>query len=294
MLAMTRAALPILWATAIGVLGIGACVSAPTDAAVATPSVTVSHPSVPAGRSVDVTYRFQVSPGATLSEDYLVFVHAYDRGGTRLWTADHRPSPPTTAWVRGSVVEYTQPMTVPHVAPVGRVDIVIGLYSPRTGERVPLGESGGRSRAYPAASLDVTSPPPTPPPVFVEGWYAAESPTVGVVWRWSKGTAQIWFRNPRHDAVLALDLDQPVTNLPAAQHVEIGMAGTTIDRFQLGPGASQARRIRVAAGELGTDAITRVTIAVNPTFVPAALPEPPNGDLRELGVRLGTSYLDVD
>ena len=66
-----------------------------------------------AGRSVDVTYRFQVSPGATLSEDYLVFVHAYDRGGTRLWTADHRPTPPTTAWARGSVVEYTQPTTVP-------------------------------------------------------------------------------------------------------------------------------------------------------------------------------------
>jgi hypothetical protein len=294
MLAMNRAALPILWATAISVLGIGACVSGPTDAAVATPSVTVSQPSVRAGRSVDVTYRFQVSQAATLSEEHLVFVHAYDRRGARLWTADHRPSPPTTAWTPGSVVEYTQPMTVPRGAPAGRADILIGLYSPRTGDRLPLGGSGGRSRAYPAASLDVTPPPPTPPPVFVEGWHAAESPEVGVVWRWSKGTAQIWFRNPRHDAVLALDLDQPITSLRAPQRVEIGIAGHTIDRFQLGPGASQARRIRVAAGQLGTDALTRVTIAVTPTFVPAALPEPPNGDTRELGVRLLTSYLDVD
>jgi hypothetical protein len=294
MLAMNRTALLILGATVIGVLGIGACASGPTDAAVATPSVTVSQPSVRAGRSVDVLYRFQVSPGATISEEHLVFVHAYDRRGIRLWTADHRPSPPTTAWARGSVVEYTQPMTVPHGAPAGRVDIVIGLYSPRTGERLPLGGSGGRSRAYPAASLDVTSPPPAPPPVFVEGWHAAESPEVGVTWRWSKGTAQIWFRNPSHDAVLALDLDQPITSLTAPQRVEIGIAGTTIDRFELEPGASQARRIRLAAGQFGTDALTRVTIAVTPTFVPAALPAPPNGDMRELGVRLLASYLDVD
>ena len=190
MLAMNRAALSILCATAMSVPGIGACVSAPSDAAVATPSVTVSQPSVRAGRSVDVIYRFQVSPGATLSEEHLVFVHAYDRGGTRLWTADHRPSPPTTAWAGGSVVEYTQPMTVPLGAPAGPADILIGLYLPRTGDRLPLAASGGQSRAYPAASLDVTAPPLTPPPVFAEGWYPAESPEVGLVWRWSKGAAR--------------------------------------------------------------------------------------------------------
>ena len=294
MLSMNRAALPVLYVTVISVLGVSACASGPTDAPVATPTVTVSQPSVRAGRSVDVTYRFQVSPAATLAEEYLVFVHAYDRHGTRLWTADHRPSPPTTAWARTAVVEYTLPMTVPYGAPAGTVDILIGLFSPRTGDRLPLGGPGGRLRAYPAASLDVTSPPPTPPPVFVEGWHASESPETGVVWRWSKGAAQIWFRNPRKDAVLALDLDQPVIGLPAPQRVEVGIGGTVIDRFELEPGATQARRVRLAAGQFGTDAMTRVMIAVTPTFVPATLPEPPNGDTRELGVRVLTSYLDVD
>lgn len=291
---MNWTVLAALCVTVITVAGTGACASGSTDAPVATPTVKVSQPSVRAGRNVDVTYRFQVSPAATLTEEYLVFVHAYDRRGTRLWTADHAPSPPTTAWARARVVEYTLPMTVPYEAPAGRVDLLIGLYSPRTGDRLPLDRPGGRSRAYPAVSLDVTSPPPAPPPVFVEGWHASESPEAGVVWRWSKGAAQIWFRNPRKDAVLALDLDQPITGLPAPQHVDVGIGGTVIDRFELEPGAMQARRVRVAAGQLGPDALTRVTIAVTPTFVPARLPVPPNGDPRELGVRLLASYLDVD
>jgi len=294
MLSMNRAALPVLCITVVSVVGVGACASGPTEAPVATPTVRVSQPSVRAGRNVDVTYRFQVSPAATLAEEYQVFVHAFDRRGTRLWTADHRPSPPTTAWARGAVVEYTLPMTVPYEAPAGPVDIRIGLYSPRTGERLPLGGPGGRERAYPAVSLDVTAPAPAPPPVFVEGWHASESPEAGVVWRWSKGAAQIWFRNPHKDALLALDLDQPITGLPAPQRVEVGIGGTVIDRFELEPGATQARRVRVTAGQLGPEAMTRVTIAVTPTFVPATLPNPPNGDPRELGVRVLASYLDVD
>src|SRR5262245_12648019 len=136
----------------------GACSSARDDAPpVATPTVTLGSANVPLGRQVAVTYRFAVSPNAPpFAEDYVVFVHVMNESGKQMWTSDHEPPMPTRQWKPGAVIEYTQPMLVPRRGSEGHFTVEVGLYSPKSRERLPLsGDNRGR-RAYRVAALDVT------------------------------------------------------------------------------------------------------------------------------------------
>ena len=66
---------------------------------VAQPVVTLSHDRAALGSPVDVTYRFEVAPGApSFGENYRVFVHVMDSDEKLLWTDDHDPPVPTTQW----------------------------------------------------------------------------------------------------------------------------------------------------------------------------------------------------
>jgi hypothetical protein len=263
-----------------------------SEPAVARPSISIGGPAT-AGRAVDVTYRFAVNPGAPpMDDDYMVFVHAFDTRGARVWTADHELPSPVRAWKAGSIVEYVQPVTVPgNVAP-GRVTLQLGLYSPRTRARLPLsGEDAGR-RSYVVGSMDV-APSIDPPAIFVDGWHGLEAPAPDVQWHWSTASAAIWLRNPGRDAVFVLEHDQPMLALPAPQHVTVRIGGADVSTLTVAPGQRDVTRIPVTASQLGSDPMVIVTLAIDRTFVPASVPEVASGDTRELGVRVFGAYFEA-
>lgn len=259
-------------------------------------AAAVMPPSpVMSGRPVSITYRFTVPQNAPpFAEDYTVFVHALDKDGTRLWTSDHQPPTPTSRWKPGTVIEYTESMNVPSRTVPGRVQIDIGLYSPRSRDRLPLsGENDGR-RAYKVGSFDVVAPVESVSTMYQGGWHDLEVPDTeqSVEWRWTAGKADLWLRNPKRDATLVLDVDQPIRVLSAPQHVSVLNASQVIDEFDLPPGKLDSRRIRLSAADLGEKAIVHFTIAVDKTFVPAKVPELRSNDARELGIRVFQAFLD--
>jgi len=276
----------------------GACSSGPDNAPpVATPTVTLASTKVPLGRQVMVTYRFAVSPTAPpFAEDYVVFVHALNDSGKQMWTSDHEPPTPTRQWKPGAVIEYAQPMLVPRQGSEGHFTLEVGLYSPRSRDRLPLsGDNRGR-RAYRVAALDVITGGGDIPVLYIDGWHDAETPdnAQGVEWRWSKGTSTLWLRNPKRDAVFVIDADQPATALGAAQRVTLRTANMEVGSFELPPGKRQTHRVALPASSLGESEMTRITLVVDKTFVPANLPGGGSSDKRELGVRVFDAYLESD
>ena len=240
-------------------------------------------------------FRFAVAPTApAFAEDYVVFVHAIDGRGKRIWTSDHQPPTPTRQWKAGDVIEYTHSMNVPRNTPEGPVAIEVGLYSTTSRDRLPLsGENNGK-RAYRVGAIDVTAAVDDRSTVYVDGWHALEAPedAQGTEWRWSSGAATVWLRNPRRDTTLMLDLDQPSAAFADSQRVTVRTAARELDSFDLPQGKRQTRRIPMSVTDLGDNVMARVTIIVNPTFVPAKLPNSGSRDTRELGVRVFEVYLD--
>lgn len=78
--------------------------------------------------------------------DYKVFVHLVDLNG-KLW-AQHDGEPgfyfsPTTRWQRGEIVEDRHILTWKGAPPPGRYQLRIGLYDPKTGDRLPVFAADG-------------------------------------------------------------------------------------------------------------------------------------------------------
>ena len=70
------------------------------------------------------------------------------------------------------------------------------------------------------------------------------------------------------------------------------MGETVVDRFTLAPGARELRRIRLPAAELGAGETVELSVVVDRTFVPAAMPALRSADSRELGIRVFRAYVD--
>lgn len=261
---------------------------------VATPAVTLSRSDVAVGTPVDVTYRFAVAPDApAFTEDYLVFVHFLDVDRERMWDDDHDPPTPTRQWTPGSTIEYTRTMFVPKFPYVGPTDIEIGLYSPSTGERLPLAGTDSGMRAYRVASFNMSLQ--TEDNVFVvfgDGWHEKEvADDGGQEWQWLKRSGAIAFRNPNADVVLFLDVDQPVKALDEPQRVEVRLGEAVLDTFSLPAGERELRRIQIPAAQVGSAENVQLLVTVDRTFVPASVPALRSADPRELGVRVFRVYV---
>jgi hypothetical protein len=127
------------------------------------------------GSPIDVTYKFEVAPDApAFTEDYTVFVHVLDKDRTSLWGDDHQPRTPTTQWKAGSTVEYTRTMFVPKLPYVGPAQIEVGLYSVKSGQRVPLGGENTGDRSIRVATFNMQLPANALFIVFRDGWHDAE------------------------------------------------------------------------------------------------------------------------
>lgn len=276
--------------------GVAACARAADSAPpVATPSVTLGRTVGAIGSPMEMTYRFAVAPNApAFKEDYWVFVHFIDADGELMWTDDHQPPTPTTQWKPGATIEYPRTMFVPKFPYVGQTRVEIGLFSPKSNERLPLaGETRGQ-RAYQVATFDMKLQSDNLFVVFRDGWHETEvgSEGSGQEWQWSKKDATLSFRNPQRDVRLFLQADQPAAAAFAdPQHVDVRIGDASIDSFVLTPDHTELRRIDLPAAQLGGAETVEVTISVDRTFVPASIPAMRSNDARELGIRVFRAFV---
>jgi hypothetical protein len=239
-------------------------------------------------------YRFTVARDApSFAEDYTVFVHFLDADGELMWTDDHQPTPPTRQWKPGSTIEYTRTMFVPKFPYVGEAHVEIGLYSTASGGRLPLeGQTDGQ-RAYRVATFTMRLQSDNVFVVFRDGWHEAErgEEGSGIEWQWSRQQATLAFRNPQRDVTFYLEADQPVAAVTGPQRVEIRIGDAVLDTFSLAAGQHELRRVAIAATQLGAAETVEVTLSVDRTFVPVAIPALKSNDARELGVRVFRAFV---
>lgn len=261
-----------------------------TAPGVATVTATVAPARVEAGAPLRMSYSFTAAAGATLPGDQWVFVHALDDSNELLWTDDHAPPSATQTWKAGQPVTYERTTFVPRDTAAGEIRFEVGLFSRGTGERLPLVGTDRGMRSYEVASTTVIAP--TNPVVAGEGWYdpeAGEGP--GRQWHWSRRDNRLSFRNPKAPVTLYLEINQPVTTLPASQAVEVRSAGGGMWTFSLKPGSTQLIRIPISVEQLGAGESADLTLGVGTTFVPAATPQLKSSDTRELGIRLLNAFV---
>jgi hypothetical protein len=272
-----------------------ACSGADDNAApIATPSVTLASQTAAIGSPIDMQYRFAVAADApAVTGDHWVFVHFLDTDGELMWTDDHEPPTPVRQWKPGSTVEYTRTMFIPKFPYVGQTRVEVGLFSPTTGERLPLAGQTRGQRSYDVATFDMRLQSDNLFVIFRDGWHETEvgGEGSGLEWQWSKKDATLSFSNPKRDVEVYLQLDQPVAAFSMPQQVEIRSGTEVVDSFPIPSGRPELRRIKLSAGQLGTAEAAELTISVDRTFVPATIPALKNNDPRELGVRVFRAFV---
>jgi len=277
----------------------GACVVAAacgrredTAPPVASIAVSLNTPRAEAGAPLTVTYMFNVPAGATLPADQWVFVHALDDSNELLWTDDHAPATPSQDWRPGTPVTYTRTMFVPRTTLPGRVRLEAGVFSRSSGSRLPLAGQDRGMRAYEVASVMVA--PATNPVMASDGWYDAETGEApGREWHWSRREGHLTFATPKTPITLYLQVDQPVTSLPASQAVEVRASSGVLATFTVPAGAPQVAKVPLTPDQLGPGQRADVTVRVDTTFVPAATPQLKSTDTRELGIRLLNAFVEA-
>lgn len=263
---------------------------------VATPTVTVPRTEAAAGSPIDIQYRFAVATDApAFADDYWVLVHFLDRDGELMWTDDHQPPKPTPQWKAGETIEYTRTMFVPKFPYTGPTNVEVGLFSPKTGRRLPLtGETAGQ-RSYVVSSFELQPPNDNQFVVFKNGWHPTEiaDDQVGTEWQWSKKEATLTFRNPKRDVTFYLQVDRPVTPFAEPQNVEVRVGDAVVDRFSLASNRVELRKFPIGAAQLGDADTAEMRITVDRTFVPATISALNSNDPRELGVRVFRAYIEA-
>ena len=273
--------------------GVACAPATDTAAPVATPAVTLARPDAAVGGPIEMSFRWAVAPDAPpFPADGWVFVHFLDADGELLWTDDHQPPAAMAGWKPGTTVEYTRTTFAPKLPYVGELQIVTGLFSQSTGQRLPLQAVALGQRSYGVGRLNLRLPGEALLVVFKEGWHATEQAEGSArEWQWSKGSATLAFRNPKRDAVLYLDMDR-AGGFEEKQAVSVRLGEVTVDTFRLGAGEALLRKVPLTAVQLGTGDAAEVQITVDRTFVPSELPGSGSRDSRELGVRVFRAFVE--
>jgi hypothetical protein len=267
-----------------------------TETPVAAANITLGRADAAIGMPIEMNYRFVVAPNAPrFADDNTVFVHFLDSDGELMWTDDHQPPVPTTQWNAGQTIEYSRTMFVPKFPYSGETTVVLGLYSQKSGARVPLSGQSRGQREYQVASFNLHPQTDNLYVVFKDGWHETEvaEESVGIEWQWSKKNATLVFRNPMRDVLFYLQCDQPVQALGAPQHVELRIGPAVIDAFQLLPGRRELRKVNLTSAQLGSGETVEITVAVDRTFVPGSITQLKSTDSRELGVRVFRAYVQA-
>jgi hypothetical protein len=281
----------IVWAAvAAALVGAGGCGKGKDNGpAVATPSLSLSKGRVPIGSVVNVTYRFKVASDAHFDKSYWVFVHVLDSEGEQMWTDDHVPPTPTTAWQPGQTVEYTRTVFIPNYPYIGEATVRLGLYDPTTGQRLTLNGQDASRHEYVVAKFQVLPSSENVALLNRDGWYPSEMDAKNPAsdWQWTQQDATIEFKNPKKDSLLYLQYDARADQFNPPQQVTL-----TIDRKPVGQFAADARNptlktFPISAAQLGDEDTVRLHISVDRTFKPGG------ADPRQLGIRVYHTYVEV-
>jgi hypothetical protein len=123
-----------------------------------------------------------------------------------------------------------------------------------------------------AGSFEMRERPDPYAVIFREGWHSLESPKgSGSEWRWSSKSGSLSFANPKRDADLVLELDQPSNVFSVARHVEIRLGEGVVDDFDLAPDPP--------------------AVVSDKTFVPANVADLRSSDTPQLGVRVFRAFV---
>ncbi len=268
------------------------CTAAPPP--VATVSVGVDRAAVPLGAPLHLQFRFNVAPdpGDALTEDYQVFVHFLDDQGEMLWTEDHDPPVPTSAWQPGQTVEYERRVKIPMYPYIGESVIAVGLYSAVDGARVPLAGTDLGQSAYRVASLRLEPQHESSFITYEEGWHSDEFSGDGRLrWRWTSGRSVVSFRNPNRDARLVLELDGRPDLFDSPQRLSLAVADRVLRELEIDTSEVIYLVEEISAADLGEEDLVELELQVAPTFVPAEIDSAAR-DTRELGLRVFYTYFE--
>ena len=264
------------------------------DDPVAAVTVQLDRSVVPLGGPVELALQFVVSPDVQpLNEDLQVMVHFLDSNGEMMWAADHAPSMPTSQWQPGQTISYTRRERVPMYPYIGDAVVVVGLYSPATGERWALAGEPLGQRAYRATSVALVPQSESSLVYYQDGWHGDEVDADNdLQWRWTTDHASLSFRNPGSDAVLYLELAGRPDLFETAQRVEVRLGDDSVYEVRLDNEEHQFHEIPLRVGQLGDTESVTVDLHVDQTFVPASVPGATSADLRTLGVRVFYAFLE--
>ena len=256
--------------------------------AVATPSLSLSRERVPIGSAVTLMYKFQVAPNATFDKNYYVFVHVLDPEGEQLWTEDHLPPTPTSAWKPGQTIEYKRTIFVPSYPYLGEAAVRLGLYDPGTGKRLVLAGQDVARHEYLVTKFQIVPSSENVYLIMKDGWYPGEVDTKNPAseWQWTKKTATISFRNPKKDSLLYLEYDARPDLFNPPQHVTVRVGHQPVGDFTADAKLPTLKLFPLTVTQLGGTDMVDVFIDVDKTFSPGA------GDPRELGIRVFHAYLE--
>ena len=256
---------------------------------VATPSLTLSRQKVPIGSPLQLTYRFEVAPNVKIDGDYWVFVHVLEPDGERLWVEDHLPPVPTSTWKPGQKIEYTRTVFVPNYPYIGPAVVRLGLYSPKTNQRLALGGEEVSHREYLVSKFELLPQSENIFLIYKEGWHPAEvsSDDPNTEWQWTKKSATISFKNPRKDAVFYLQYAARTDRFTPPQQVTIKLAGQPIGTFAADAKERMLVTFPMTAAQLGDAEVAELSIDVDQTFVPGG------SDVRELGIQVFHAFVEA-
>jgi hypothetical protein len=254
---------------------------------VATPSLTLNYDRVPIGSPLTVTYRFEVAQGASIDDDYWVFVHVLDPDGERLWNDDHQPPRPTSTWQPGEVVEYSRTLFVPTYPYIGEGVVRLGLY--KGTRRLPLAGTEATRREYVVARLQILPQSENIFRIYRDGWHMAEvaSDDPATEWQWTTGTATLSFRNPKSDVLFYLESDARPDLFPEPQLVTIRVHDQVVGSFRADSRERRLQTFPITAAQLGNGEMVELVIDIDRTF------RPQGGDPRELGIRVFNTFIDA-
>ena len=255
---------------------------------VARPSVTLNKSSAAIGSPLEVTYKFEVAPGASIDTDYLVFMHVIGPDGEKLWQDDHAPNVPTSQWKPGQTVEYKRLVFVPNYPYIGDAEIRVGLYDPSSSKRLAMSGTDAGRLEYVVGKLNIL---PQTDNIFLihkDGWHSAEvDPNNPLLeWQWTQKAATISFRNPKRDATFYLESDARTDLFNPPQQVVVKVEGQQIGTFAADSRNPELRTFDIKADQFGSDDMAEITLEIDRTFSGAT------GDSRELGIRVYHAFVE--
>jgi hypothetical protein len=210
-----------------------------------------------------------------------------------MWTDDHEPSKPTTDWKPGETVEYTRTMFVPMYPYVGGAKVIVGLYDRTSNQRLKLGNTDRGDRSYQVAQFDLVPITENVYLIYKDGWHPAEvaPENPSVEWKWTRKEATVAFRNPKRDATLIIQMDNPSGSAGAASEVELRLGDQSIATVPVAADDAPVRKFQLTAAQMGSGDMVEVRLVANRTIVPALEAGSKSTDTRELGVRVFHAFV---